>query len=73
MNRTVRSATVVTATECRLLRIPGADFIAALEDARPSPTMLGRAGVRRARTSVTPPADAALTNPPAEPTVANTG
>jgi MFS family permease len=73
MNRTVRSATVVTATECRLLHIPGADFIAALEDAQPSPTMLGRAGVRLARTSVAPPADAGPTSPPAEPTVASTG
>jgi MFS family permease len=58
MNRTVRSASVTTATECRLLHIPGADFIAALEGAQPSPTMLGRAGVRLARTSVTPLADA---------------
>ena len=73
MNRTVRSATVVTATECRLLRIPGADFIAALEDAQPSPTMLGRAGVRLARTSVTPHTDAGLTSPPAEATGADPG
>jgi MFS family permease len=65
MNRTVRSATVVAATECRVLRIPGDDFISALEGAQASPTMLGRAGVRLARTSVTPLADAA--KPPAEP------
>jgi MFS family permease len=51
MNRTVRSATVVAKTECRLLRIPGEEFITALEDAQPSPTMLGRAGVRLARTA----------------------
>ena len=57
MNRTVRSATVITATECRLLHIPGADFIAALDSAQPSPTMLSRAGVRLSRTSATPPAD----------------
>jgi MFS family permease len=73
MNRTARSATVVTATECRLLHIPGKDFTAALEAAQPSPTMLGRAGVRVARTSVPPPADARLTRAPAEPTVTKPG
>ncbi len=46
-----RSASVVTATECQLLRISKQDFEAALEEAAPSPTMLGRAGVRLARTS----------------------
>lgn len=50
----LRSATVVAATECRMLRIAGADFLAALEDAQPSPTMLGRAGVRMDRTSRRP-------------------
>jgi MFS family permease len=53
MNHAVRSATVTTAVECRLLRIPGEDFVAALETAQPSSTMLGRAGVRTARTAVT--------------------
>lgn len=72
MNRTVRSATVTTATECRLLRIPGPDFIAALEGTQPSPTMLGRAGVRLSRTSTTPPSATGVTGPPSQPTVSNT-
>ena len=52
---TVRSATVTTATECRMLYIPGADFSAALDAAKPSPSMLDRAGVRTSRTSVAAP------------------
>lgn len=68
MNRTVRSATVAAATECRLLHIPGQDFIAALESAQASPTMLGRAGVRLSRTS-NPGSIAAS----AQPTVGNKG
>lgn len=52
MHRTSRSATVTAATDCRLLRISGATFLEALEEAAPSPTMLNRAGVRLARTSV---------------------
>jgi hypothetical protein len=51
MNRTVRSASVTTATPCELLRIPGEDFIAALENSAPSRGMLDRAGVRLSRTS----------------------
>lgn len=57
LDRTVRSATVITRTECRLLRIPGEDFAAALDASAPSPSMLGRAGIRTSRTSLTPPAD----------------
>lgn len=59
LDRTVRSATVITKSDCRLLRISGDEFAAALETSTPSPSMLGRAGVRMSRTS------AAL--PPAEP------
>jgi MFS family permease len=55
VHRRPRTATVVAVTECQLLRIPGQDFLAAIEDAPPSPMMLGRAGVRMART--TPTAD----------------
>jgi CRP-like cAMP-binding protein/Na+/melibiose symporter-like transporter len=46
-----RTATVVTATECALLKIPGPEFQDALEQATPSSVMLGRAGARLARTS----------------------
>jgi hypothetical protein len=52
LHRRPRSATVVTAGSCRLLKIAGSDFQEALEEAAPSPTMLGRAGVRLARTTV---------------------
>lgn len=52
MHRTSRSATVTTATDSQLLRISGTAFLEALEEAAPSPTMLNRAGVRLARTSV---------------------
>ncbi|MDL9981382.1 MFS transporter [Microbacterium candidum] len=55
LNGTVRSATVTTATECEMLHIPGTDFSEALEAATPSPSMLDRAGVRTARTSVMAP------------------
>lgn len=51
MNRTVRSATVTTATTCRLLHIPGDNFIGALENSAPSRGMLDRAGVRLSRTA----------------------
>ncbi len=52
MNRAVRSATVVTAVECRLVRIPGDEFVAALEAAQSSPAMLREASVRTGRTSL---------------------
>jgi hypothetical protein len=63
LHRTVRSATVTTASECQLLYVRGTDFSAALESAQASPTMLGRAGVRLSRTSsaaTTGPAPATL-------------
>ena len=56
LDRTVRSATVITKTECRMLRVPGTDFSAALEASAPSPSMLGSAGARHSRTAITPPA-----------------
>ena len=56
MHRRARSATVTATTSCRMLKIAGADFLEALEEAAPSPTMLSRAGVRMARTSTVPPA-----------------
>jgi CRP-like cAMP-binding protein len=61
LNDATRSATVTTANECRLLRIPGADFSAALEASTPSPSMLDRAGARTSRTSIaaTPAAELA--------------
>lgn len=58
MHRRPRSATVTTTTSCRMLKIAGDDFLAALEEAAPSPTMLSRAGVRLSRTSPAPPAAA---------------
>jgi len=45
-----RTATVRTSQECTLLRIAGADFLAALEAGRPSPSLLAVAGARLART-----------------------
>lgn len=56
MNRTPRSATVRTSAESRLLKISGAAFLEALEEAAPSPTMLTRAGARLARTAIPKPA-----------------
>jgi MFS family permease len=56
LHRRPRSATVRTASECRLLEISGAAFLNALDEAAPSPTMLSRAGVRLARTTVPQPA-----------------
>lgn len=50
-----RSATVAAETQCHLLRIPGADFTAALETAQPSPAMIGNAGIRMSRTSAPSP------------------
>lgn len=52
LHRRPRNATVVAATDCRLLRISGEDFEAALEQGRPSPALLGVAGARLARTSL---------------------
>jgi MFS family permease len=51
MHRAPRSATVVAATDCELFRIPGEEFLAALEGAQPSQTMISRADVRIARTA----------------------
>lgn len=56
MHGAPRSATVRTATQCRLSRISGTAFLEALDEAAPSPTMLSRAGVRLARTTVAQPA-----------------
>lgn len=56
MNRAPRSATVRTSAESRLLKISGAAFLEALEEAAPSPTMLTRAGARLARTAIPKPA-----------------
>jgi len=54
LHRRPRSATVVTATDCLLLRIPGEEFMTVLEQAQPSPGMISRGGVRLARTSLAP-------------------
>jgi CRP-like cAMP-binding protein len=51
MNRAARSATVTTTSACRLLRIPGEEFIAALETAQPSAALVRDAAARTARTS----------------------
>jgi MFS family permease len=51
LHKAARSATVTTASDCELLRIPGPEFLSALSDAQPSPTMIGRAEVRLARTA----------------------
>jgi CRP-like cAMP-binding protein len=45
-----RTATVRTLRESRLLRISGQDFLSALEDSRPSPSLVSVAGIRMART-----------------------
>lgn len=47
-----RTATVVAATDCRLLRISAEEFERALEEGRPSSTLLGIAGARFARTNL---------------------
>jgi MFS family permease len=51
MNRARRSATVTTAVDCRLLRIPGEDFVAALETAQPSAALVRDAAARMSRTT----------------------
>ncbi len=45
-----RTATVSTRTQSVLLRIDGADFLSALQDSRPSASLLAVAGTRMART-----------------------
>jgi CRP-like cAMP-binding protein len=45
-----RTATVRASQDSTLLRIGGADFLAAMEAGRPSPTLLAVAGARLART-----------------------
>jgi MFS family permease len=45
-----RTATVRTQQKCTLLRIDGKDFLAALEDSRPSASLVSVAGIRMART-----------------------
>jgi CRP-like cAMP-binding protein/predicted MFS family arabinose efflux permease len=45
-----RTATVSTRTQSALLRIDGADFLSALQDSRPSASLLAVAGTRMART-----------------------
>jgi hypothetical protein len=57
-----RTATVTTASPCQLLRIPGEDFLNALTQGSPSPTLLEGARIRLARTHPshrprTPPTD----------------
>jgi MFS family permease len=56
MNRALRSASVTTSVECRLLRIPGGDFVAALETAQPSAALVRDVGMRMARTPTGTPA-----------------
>jgi CRP-like cAMP-binding protein len=51
-----RSATVVTAADSRLLRIAGEDFLAALETAPASQSLLSLAGERLKRGAVPAPA-----------------
>ena len=50
-----RTATVRTQQECTLLRIDGKDFLAALEDSRPSASLVSVAGIRMARTQTRTP------------------
>jgi MFS family permease len=45
-----RTATVRTQQQCTLLRIDGHDFVAALEESRPSAALVAVAGIRMART-----------------------
>ena len=49
-----RTATVRTRQESTLLRISGPDFLAALQDSSPSPSLVSVAGVRMARTQTRP-------------------
>jgi CRP-like cAMP-binding protein len=50
-----RTATVRTQQECTLLRINGQDFLAALQDSRPSASLLSVAGTRMSRTQTYAP------------------
>jgi MFS family permease len=50
-----RTATVRTQQECALLRIDGKDFLAALQDSRPSASLVSVAGIRMARTHTPTP------------------
>ena len=50
-----RTATVRTQQECTLLRINGEDFLAALQDSRPSASLLSVAGMRMTRTQTYAP------------------
>lgn len=50
-----RTATVRTKQECTLLRINGEDFLAALQDSRPSVSLLSVAGTRMTRTQTYAP------------------
>ena len=50
-----RTATVRTQQECTLLRINGEDFLAALQDSRPSASLLSVAGARMIRTQTYAP------------------
>jgi hypothetical protein len=56
-----RTATVRTQQECTLLRINGQDFLAALQDSRPSVSLLSVAGMRMTRTQTYAP------QPPSDP------
>jgi hypothetical protein len=56
LHTAARSASVATIGECELLRIEAADFLAALEDAPASASMLTVAGERLARTGLVRPA-----------------
>jgi hypothetical protein len=49
-----RTATVRTQQQCTLLRIDGKDFLAALEESRPSASLVSVAGIRMARTPARP-------------------
>jgi MFS family permease len=55
-----RSATVTSAVDCKLLRIAGADFMAALETAETSTSMLSLAGERLRRTKAPTAASAGV-------------
>jgi CRP-like cAMP-binding protein len=51
MNGGRRSATVTALVNCRMLRVPGADFVAALEASQPSAALVRDAAMRFSRTS----------------------